>query len=159
MQRLYKHIDEADDLSCRPDFSILIYPAFLATNAYGRPAEPGGDAWGNASKLAPEMHVTHDNPPTIVVQASDDPFHFESGLTFYLALKSAGAIPSPCELAVCGPGANTYRGGSRKASALLVFANGGHGYGMCPLGNRGDVCDWPSRVSAWLRDAGLISLH
>ena len=28
-RRLYPHIDSADDLSCRPDFSMMVYPAYL----------------------------------------------------------------------------------------------------------------------------------
>ena len=27
--RTYPHIDSADDVSCRPDFTLLIYPAYL----------------------------------------------------------------------------------------------------------------------------------
>ena len=34
-------VDDADDLSCRPDFTLLIYPAYLVEREGGEHARPG----------------------------------------------------------------------------------------------------------------------
>ena len=47
--RTYPAVDEADTESCRPDFCILIYPAYLATD--------------DLTRLAPEIKVSHETPP------------------------------------------------------------------------------------------------
>jgi acetyl esterase/lipase len=46
----YQAIDEIDKASPRPNFSILIYPAYMTVNNKGQ-------------KLAPEINVTKDTPP------------------------------------------------------------------------------------------------
>ena len=46
--RTYPRVDDADDLSCRPSFTLLIYPAYLVV-------EPKGD-----NTLAAEVIVTRD---------------------------------------------------------------------------------------------------
>src|SRR5439155_693429 len=64
--RTYPRIDEADAVSCRPDFTILIYPAYLTAT---------GDQTG---KLASEITVTAKTPPAFVAQTEDDPVHVEN---------------------------------------------------------------------------------
>ena len=50
--RLYARVDAADDLPCRPDFSLLIYPwALLANNFI------------NSTELSPELAVSASHPP------------------------------------------------------------------------------------------------
>ena len=49
-KRMYAPADDADRLSCRPDFAVLIYPAYLTA----------GDS---ESTLDPAFHVTKDAPP------------------------------------------------------------------------------------------------
>lgn len=71
--RAYDAVDEADKLSCRPDFAILIYPAYLHA----------GD------KLSADINVTAKTPPTFLVQAEDDHIGIENCLYYYLALKNA----------------------------------------------------------------------
>jgi acetyl esterase/lipase len=101
-QRVYSAIDSADKLSCRPDFAVLIYPAYLAYSPQ-RPANEEGKI------LAPEFHVTGQTPPTFIVQTEDDPVHVENSLIYYRALKDA-KVPTEMHL----------------------FSTGGHGYGMRP---------------------------
>jgi acetyl esterase/lipase len=48
-KRTYEPIDEADKLSCKPDFCMLIYPAWLDAKT-----------------------VSENNPPTFIVQTKDD---------------------------------------------------------------------------------------
>ena len=74
-QRVYAAVDEADQVSCRPDFTLLIYPAYLV----------GKDS----PTLSPELTVTSNTPPTFLMQTEDDPIRVENSLFYYLALKQA----------------------------------------------------------------------
>ena len=73
----YEPMDDADKLSCRPDFSILIYPAYLLAD--------GKDV----TKLAPEVRVSEKTPPAILIQTQDDSVKVECAVAYYLALKNA----------------------------------------------------------------------
>lgn len=83
-KRAYPHVDVADDVSCRPDFTILTYPAYLIDEK-----QPG--------KLADEIQVTAKTPPTFIFQTEDDPINVENALYYYLALKQA-KIPAEMHL-------------------------------------------------------------
>src|SRR5580692_2220850 len=77
-QRTYPPVDAADDLSCRPDFAILLYPGHLWT--------PGTNL-----SLRPDIRVRADTPPTFLLHAEDD--HVDDvkhSLTYYVALQKAG---------------------------------------------------------------------
>jgi len=77
-QRAYEPVDEADRLSARPDFAIIVYPGYLAANE------------GKGPGTAPELPVTADTPPTFLVQTQDDSVPVESSLYYFLALRAAG---------------------------------------------------------------------
>lgn len=55
--RTYEPIDEADSLGFRPDFAILVYPAYLA--------DKGG-------RLAPEFKISSRIPPILIIHSDDD---------------------------------------------------------------------------------------
>jgi acetyl esterase/lipase len=74
-KRTYDRIDEADDLSCRPEFAMLLYPGSVLV--------PGSD------KLSAELQVKGNAPPTFIVQTEDDSVRVESSLGYYAALKAA----------------------------------------------------------------------
>ena len=87
-KRAYEPVDEADQVSCRPDFTMLIYPAYLVR-------KEGPD-------LSPELTVTSNTPPTFIVQAEDDhAARVENSLFYYLALKKAG-VPAEMHLFASG---------------------------------------------------------
>jgi acetyl esterase/lipase len=90
-KRTYEPVDEADQASCRPDFTMLIYPAYLIR-------KEGPD-------LAPELTVTSNTPPTFLVQAEDDPVHVENSLFYYLALQNAKV---PAEMHLFADGGHGY---------------------------------------------------
>ena len=90
--RLYRRVDRADDLSCRPDFAVVVYPGYLAQ------ADKG-------FAFTPDIPVTKDTPPTFLVQAEDDPVHVENAVEYFLALKRAGV---PAELHVYAKGGHGY---------------------------------------------------
>jgi acetyl esterase/lipase len=75
-KRTYAPVDEADKVSCRPDFTILVYPAYLADDK-------------QETRLAPEINVTGNTPPAFIFQTEDDPVNAENALYYYLALKKA----------------------------------------------------------------------
>ncbi len=74
-ERTYAKIDAADEESCRPDFCLLVYPAYLA---------------GENFQVASEIKITSNTPPTMIVQTEDDKSHINSSLFYYYALKEAG---------------------------------------------------------------------
>ncbi len=83
-ERAYPKVDAADDLSCRPDFSILIYPAYLTKKDEG-------------DKLSAGLDVNAQTPPTFLVQTEDDAVRPENALFYYAALTKA-KVPSELHL-------------------------------------------------------------
>jgi acetyl esterase/lipase len=91
-QRTYPTVDDADKESCRPDFMILIHPAYLTVKEDG-------------DKPAPGIEVATNSPPTFLVMAQDDPVRVENVLFYFLRLKQAGV---PSELHVYPTGGHGY---------------------------------------------------
>jgi acetyl esterase/lipase len=98
--RSYPRVDAADDVSCRPDFAILVYPGLMVAD--------GSD------KLGPELQVTAATPPTFIVQTEDDPVRVENSLAYYVALKAAKV---PVEMHLYAAGGHGY---GLRASPLAV---------------------------------------
>jgi len=73
-KRTYEAIDEADKVSCRPDFSILIYPAYLVDKQ---------------DVLQKELAINDKTPPTFIAITQDDGVRVEGPLHYYLALTKA----------------------------------------------------------------------
>ena len=73
-KRAYSAIDAADEISCRPNFAVLIYPAYLA---------PEG-------KLSKHLPVDETTPPMFLSMSYDDRVGPENILYMGLALKKAG---------------------------------------------------------------------
>jgi acetyl esterase/lipase len=63
----YPVVDDADKLVPRPDFSLLIYPAYLVEEK-------------DKSKLATNFKLTKDTPPMFLTMAQDDPLGCENVL-------------------------------------------------------------------------------
>jgi acetyl esterase/lipase len=57
-QRAYEAVDDAEQVSCRPDFSMPTYPAYLVLK-------------NQNSQLAPELKVTPNTPPAFLIQTED----------------------------------------------------------------------------------------
>jgi acetyl esterase/lipase len=91
-KRNYEPLDAADELSCRPDFVILIYPAYLTVKN-----DPG--------KLAPELNVSAKTPPTFIAQTQDDSVGVENSEVYAMALQKAKV---PTELHVYPSGGHGY---------------------------------------------------
>jgi len=68
----YPAIDDADKLSCRPDFAVLVYPGYL----------------GDTGTLAPDMTISASTPKTLIVVTEDDS-HVLGSKVYDAALKAA----------------------------------------------------------------------
>ena len=76
--RLYEPVDAADEVSCRPDFAVAVYPGHLWA---------GGKGYG----LNPNVPVTRRTPPTFLVQAENDNVDgVHQSIAYYIALRDAG---------------------------------------------------------------------
>ncbi|HUN84622.1 MAG TPA: alpha/beta hydrolase [Terracidiphilus sp.] len=91
-KRLYDDVDAADQLSCRPDFAVIVYPGYLAIAEKGM--EPN-----------PDIQPTADTPTTFLVQAEDDPVHVENAIDYFMALKRAKV---PAEMHIYAQGGHGY---------------------------------------------------
>jgi acetyl esterase/lipase len=91
-QRLYASVDAADQLSCRPDFAVIVYPGYLALSEQNFAPNP-------------EIHATEKTPPSFIVQAEDDAVHVENSTVYFLALKNAGV---PVEMHLYAQGGHGY---------------------------------------------------
>lgn len=86
----YIEVDQADTISCRPDFSLLIYPAYLDK--------------GENRSLTPELKVDKNTPPMFIFQTADDTYA-NSSLVMATALRDAGI---PVELHLLPYGGHGY---------------------------------------------------
>jgi acetyl esterase/lipase len=76
--RAYTPIDDADQLSCRPDFAVAIYPGHMLENTT------------KEFQMNPEIPITSNTPPTFLLQAEDDNVDgVNQSLVYYIALKKA----------------------------------------------------------------------
>lgn len=90
-RRAYEPIDDADRISCRPNFAVLVYP--------------GGVVKKGTGELSPEIRVSAKTPPTFLAHANDDGVSPENSVAFYLALKRAGV---PAELHIYSSGGHGF---------------------------------------------------
>jgi acetyl esterase/lipase len=91
--RLYPAVDASDQVSCRPDFAVAIYPGHL---------------WIDDEKfgLNPDIRVTGQTPPTFLLQAEDDDVDgVNQSLVYYIALKDAGV---PVEMHLYAQGGHAF---------------------------------------------------
>ena len=105
-KKTYSPIDKSDSLSCRPSFTMLIYPAYL-------------DQGPNLS-LTPELELNKNVPPIFIFQTADDPYG-NSALVMASALRNAKL---PVELHLLPEGGHGYgvRPGKIAATTWPVLA-------------------------------------
>lgn len=90
--RTYPVVDAADAVSCRPDFSVLIYPAYLTLKDEG-------------DKINPLTAVSSNTPPAFIAMTQDDAVRVETALFYSVALKQSGV---PFELHIYPKGGHGY---------------------------------------------------
>jgi acetyl esterase/lipase len=127
-KRTYAPVDDADKLSCRPDFAIAIYPGHLWIH------EDEDHATRNENDLTlhTDIRASPETPPTFLLQAEDDHVDgVEQSLAYYVALQKAG-VPTEMHL----------------------YAQGGHAFGL--RRNKFPIDRWPALVEQWLHTIGLL---
>jgi len=95
-KKTYSPVDKADSLSCRPDFALLIYPAYLDL--------------GTNRSLTTELTVNQNTPPMFLFATADDTYS-NSALVMATALRDAKV---PVELHILANGGHGY--GLRKGN-------------------------------------------
>jgi len=129
-KRSYSPVDAADQVSCRPDFAIALYPGHLSPRY---PDDP--KAWANTERLGfnPNITVTSNTPPTFLLHAQNDPVDdVRNSMAYSLALRNAKV---PVE--------------------LHLYAEGGHAFGL--RATKFPVTRWPQLMETWLRTIGMLS--
>ena len=76
-KRSYEPIDAIDQVSCKPDFAVAVYPGYLNEQ--------------KSSAVASEMRIPKGTCPVMLVHASDDTVsNVENSVGMYMALEKAG---------------------------------------------------------------------
>ncbi|MBN2632191.1 MAG: alpha/beta hydrolase [Bacteroidales bacterium] len=88
--KTYEAVDRSDDTSCRPDFALLIYPAYFDR--------------GENRSLTPDLKITNLTPPVFIFQSADDS-HGNSAIVMAGALRDAKI---PVELHLVPKGGHGY---------------------------------------------------
>ena len=121
--------DAIDQLSCRPDFAVLLYPVI----SFGEVGHGGSKRRllgpsptpEQVEALSTERQVGKETPPCFLVTTADDWVDCRNSLLFAQACKAHG-VPV----------------------TLHLFEKGGHGYG---LHGKGGVSAWPALLEEWLK--------
>jgi acetyl esterase/lipase len=91
-QRTYQPIDHVDNLSCRPDFAVLVYPGYLKAK--------------DKDELAERLRIPTGTPPVFLAHGGDDIISPpEHSVLMYLALRRANI---PAELHVYATAAHDF---------------------------------------------------
>jgi acetyl esterase/lipase len=89
-KRSYRPIDDVDEVRCRPDFAVLVYPGYLK----------------DKDELAPGLQIPKGAPPVFLAHGGDDLISDpENSVVAYLALRRAGV---PAELHVYAGAAHDF---------------------------------------------------
>jgi len=124
--------DPVDQVSCRPDFSILIYPVIsfddgithAGSKMYLLGEQPDEELVNYYSN---EKQVDEKTPPAILIHSGDDrSVQVENSLVYYKALRDHGI-----------------------SAEMHIYPYGGHGFSLAI--NKGHLSTWPDRVIEWIR--------
>ena len=135
----YAPVDEADRLSARPDFLILLYPVISMADglAHAGSRQHLLGAAPSAAAIAAysaERQVDAQSSPAFIVVAEDDPAVLPgNAVLFHQALRRCGV-----------------------ASELHAFAAGGHGFGIREA-RQPPLSDWPRLAAEWLAGQGWLA--
>ena len=131
-----KVYDSKDNVSARPDFSILIYPVISMEDGITHNGSKINLLGANASKemiakYSNEKQVDSNTPKAFLVHATDDKIvPVENTINYYLALKEHNVL-----------------------GEMHIYEKGGHGFG---LGIEGTHKEWPKACEKWLSANGFM---
>ena len=118
-------------LSCRPDFSVLLYPVVTFKEEWGHMGSRENligktNDWKIIEKFCNELQVTSQTPPALIALADDDTGGKpRNSIEYTPAMKREGI---QAELHIC--------------------REGGHGFGMHKTGKAHD--QWPFMMVEWM---------
>ncbi len=124
--------DPIERMSCRPDFSILVYPVISFTEEFSHSGSRAALLGENPDPemvryYSNELQVTEDTPPAILIHSGDDKgVPVQNSIAYYQALLNKGV---PAE--------------------MHIYPYGKHGYSLA-IG-KGHLSGWPDRVLEWIR--------
>jgi acetyl esterase/lipase len=72
-ERTYRGLDKVDRQSCRPDFVVLVYPAYLDKDG----------------QVAPDLNLKAKIPPTLIISTEDDKNYVAGCKLYHAALDTA----------------------------------------------------------------------
>lgn len=129
-RELYRGADAFEQVSAKPDFSVLLFPVVTLRKPYDTTRTRREIVGRNPTSRAEndwslDTHASADAPPTIIFAAADDPTTPPGhGILLFEKLVEAGA-----------------------SAELHLFRNGGHGWG---LGRPEQVLSqWPALFEKW----------
>ena len=73
-ERTHPKVDAADEQDFRPNFTILIYPGYLANEK-------------DLTRLSPELTISKESPQAFIAMSADDPVKVENALVYAAALQ------------------------------------------------------------------------
>ena len=128
-KRAYAVIDEVDEVSCKPNFGIAMYPGHMTFHTT-KPYE-----------LNNTIPVDSKTPPTFILQAGNDPIDtIQNSLVYYIALKKAGV---PTEYHIYAEGGHAF--GLNKSAQKIT------NWKKLPIAN------WGQLVELWLKTIKMTS--
>jgi len=126
-KRSYRPIDEIDEVSCRPDFAIPVYPGHMTMEHKNKTPKKVA-----RKELNTDILVSNDIPPTLLVHAKNDPVDpFYYSKVYEKALRNAGLDVT-----------------------LNAYSTGGHAFGVRKSGK--DTDRWMDDALAWLKKKGFL---
>ncbi len=90
-KRAYDQIDARDSVSCRPDFAVLVYPAYFIDK--------------DGSWLQSELPLNEKTPPMFATMSMDDPVNADNILKLGMECKR---LKVPCEIHLYPSGGHGY---------------------------------------------------
>lgn len=129
--------DPLEQLSCRPDFMLLLYPVITFRESFGHMGSRKNligetNNWRLVEEYSNEMQVTPETPPTFLVLADDDnTVPPKNSVEFYMALRE-----------------------NKVPAEMHIFRQGGHGFGMKK--NNLPVEEWPDLFYNWLKAMKIV---
>lgn len=128
-KRAYTVMDEVDEVSCKPNFGIAMYPGHMTFHT------------NKSYELNPTIPVDSNTPPMFILQAGNDPIDtIQNSLVYYIALKKAGV---PAEYHIYAEGGHAF-GLNQSAQKI-------------PNWEKLPIADWEKLVERWLQTIKMTS--
>ena len=124
--RIYTKIDSIDDVSMRPDFSLLIYPWTIIE-----------DNKASSTTMAKEIQIDKDTPQAFLAAAEDDATApYQNSIQYFTHLSTNAGVKMN-RIGIYPDGGHGFN--------ICFHRKTYH-----------EVCDWPNKAKVWLKNLGYI---